>query len=324
MPLRPLKRSKFTYRGRVAIITGGSRGLGLLMARRLKEQGARLVLLARNKEELRRAEDELDDGSGTVRAIVCDVTERQHVQHAVEAAFQRFGRIDVLINNAGVIQVGPIEHMTYGDFQLAMNVHFWGALHCTEAVLPHMRRHRGGRIINIASIGGLVAVPHLAPYSASKFALVGYSNAVRAEVAKYGIRVTTVCPGLMRTGSAVNALMKGRHEAEFLWFGALSSMPLISIDARRAARKILEAGRRGVPHLTITPQAKGAAILERLMPNTMGRLMSLTTRLLPAPGGLRGDEAWPGKASRSERLPRIVTALGDQAARRNNELLMTR
>ena len=209
MPLRPLKKRKFTYRGRVAIITGGSRGLGLLMARRLKEQGARLVLLARNKEELRRAEDELDDGSGTVRAIVCDVTERQHVQHAVEAAFQRFGRIDVLINNAGIIQVGPIEHMTYGDFQLAMNVHFWGALHCTEAVLPHMRRHRSGRIINIASIGGLVAVPHLAPYSASKFALVGYSNAVRAEVAKYGIRVTTVCPGLMRTGSAVNALMKG-------------------------------------------------------------------------------------------------------------------
>jgi NAD(P)-dependent dehydrogenase (short-subunit alcohol dehydrogenase family) len=324
MRIRLRKADRFDYRGRVAVITGGSRGLGLLMARRLRGQGARLVLLARNKEELRRAEAELDAGSGHVCAVVCDVTDRQQVHYAIEFAFQRFGRVDVLINNAGVIQVGPIEHMTYGDYQLAMNVHFWGALHCTEAVLPHMQRRHCGRIINIASIGGLIAVPHLAPYAASKFALVGYSNAIRSEVAKYGIRVTTVCPGLMRTGSAVNALMKGRHAAEFAWFGTLSSLPLISIDARRAARRILEAGRRGVPHLTVTPQARAAAIFDRLMPNTMGRLLSLTTRFLPGPGGLRGDESWPGRVSRPAHLPRILTALGDQAAQRNNELLLTR
>jgi short-subunit dehydrogenase len=214
--------------------------------------------------------------------------------------------------------------MTYGDYQHAMNVHFWGALHCTEAVLPHMRRRRRGRIINIASIGGLIAVPHLAPYSASKFALVGYSDAVRAEVAKDGIRVTTVCPGLMRTGSAINALMKGRHEAEFAWFGALSSLPLISIAAPRAARKILEAGRRGIPHLTITPQARFASILDRLMPNTFGRLVAVANRMLPGPSGARGYESLPGRVSRPGALPRIVTALGDRAARRNNELLLTR
>jgi NAD(P)-dependent dehydrogenase (short-subunit alcohol dehydrogenase family) len=324
MPIRLGRARKFTYRGRVVVITGGSRGLGLLMARQLRNDGARLVLLARNKAELQRAERELGGDGRDVRAVVCDVTERQQVQSAMELAFQHFGRIDVLINNAGAIQVGPIEHMTYGDYQLAMNVHFWGALHCTEAVLPHMRRRRCGRLINIASIGGLVAVPHLAPYSASKFALVGYSNAIRAEVAKYGIRVTTVCPGLMRTGSAVNALMKGRHVAEFAWFGTLSALPLISIDARRAARRILEAGRRGVPHLTVTPQARAAAIFDRLMPNTMGRLLALTTRFLPGPGGIRGDESWPGRVSRPAHLPRILTALGDQAAERNNELLLTR
>jgi short-subunit dehydrogenase len=219
--------------------------------------------------------------------------------------------------------VGPLEQMTYGDYQHAMNVHFWGALHCTEAVLPHMRRRRFGRIINIASIGGLVAVPHLAPYSASKFAVVGYSNAVRAEVAKDGIRVTTVCPGLMRTGSAINALMKGQHEAEFAWFGALSSLPVVSIDASRAARKILAAGRRGLPHLTITPQARLAAMLDRLMPNTMGRLMALATRVLPGPAGAGGYAAWTGSESRAS-LPRVVTALGDRAAVRNNELFATR
>jgi NAD(P)-dependent dehydrogenase (short-subunit alcohol dehydrogenase family) len=313
-------RNCFTYPGRVVIITGGSRGLGLLMARQLRKEGARLALLARNREELQRANEQL--GSGTsVLAITCDVSVRASVQHAVEIVMQHFGRVDMLINNAGIIQVGPLEHMAYGDYHHAMNVHFWGALHCTEAVLPHMRRRRAGRIVNIASIGGLIAVPHLAPYSASKFALVGYSDAVRAEVAKDGIRVTTVCPGLMRTGSAVNALMKGSHEAEFAWFGALSSLPIVSIDARRAARKILYAARRGTPHLTITPQARLAAMLDRLMPNTFGRMMAVANRLLPAPAGVCGNEAWTGGESRPAALPRLVTALGDRAALRNNELL---
>ena len=319
----PGTHKRFDYAGRVAIITGGSRGLGLLIARELRKEGARVALLARNREELIRAKDQLGANSG-VLTIPCDVAERALVRQAVEIVAHHFGRIDMLVNNAGVIQVGPLEHMTYEDFQHAMNVHFWGAYHCTEAVLPYMRQKGRGRIVNIASIGGLIAVPHLAPYSASKFALVGYSDAVRAEVAKDGIRVTTVCPGLMRTGSAVNALMKGRHEAEFAWFGTLSSMPFVSIDAKRAARKIVDAARRGAPHLTITPQARLAAILDRLMPNTIGRMMTVASRALPHPAGSSGDESWPGREVRPSKLPRFATVLGDRAARRNNELLMTR
>jgi NAD(P)-dependent dehydrogenase (short-subunit alcohol dehydrogenase family) len=314
-------RNRFTYPGRVIVITGGSRGLGLLMAQQLRKQGARVVLLARNREELLRAKERV--GGAGVLTVVCDVTQRVAVQHAVEIVLQHFGRIDMLINNAGVIQVGPLEHMSYADYHHAMNVHFWGALHCTEAVLPHMRRRQCGRIVNIASIGGLIAVPHLAPYAASKFALVGYSDAVRAEVAKDGIRVTTVCPGLMRTGSAINALMKGRHEAEFAWFGALSALPLISIDARRAAKRIIDAGRRGMPHLTITPQARFAAILDRVVPNTFGRMVMLSARLLPQPTGASGDEARTGREARPGALPRAVTVLADRAARRNNELFIT-
>ena len=195
----PGTRKRFSYMGRVVIITGGSRGLGLLMARQLRKEGARVALLARNREELMRAKEQLGEDDN-VLTIACDVAERALVRQAVEIVAHHFGRIDMLINNAGIIQVGPLQHMTYGDYHHAMNVHFWGALHCTEAVLPYMRQRRCGRIVNIASIGGLIAVPHLAPYSASKFALVGYSDAVRAEVAKDGIRVTTVCPGLMRTG----------------------------------------------------------------------------------------------------------------------------
>jgi NAD(P)-dependent dehydrogenase (short-subunit alcohol dehydrogenase family) len=318
-----LRRSSFAYRGRVVIITGGSRGLGLLLARQLKKEGARLALFARNREELMRAKEELDGSA--VLAITCDVGDRSQVQQAIDIVFQHFGRIDMLINNAGIIQVGPLEQMTYSDYHQAMNAHFWGALHCTEAVLPHMRRRQSGRIINIASIGGLIAVPHLAPYTASKFAVVGYSDAIRAEVAKHGIRVTTVCPGLMRTGSATtNALVKGKHDAEFAWFAALSSMPLVSIDARRAARKIIDAGRRGLPHLTITPQARLAAIIAHLMPNTFARAMMVANRALPGPDRVWGNEAWPGREARPGRLPRLVTLLADRAAARNNELVPTR
>jgi NAD(P)-dependent dehydrogenase (short-subunit alcohol dehydrogenase family) len=315
-------RNRSTYAGRVVVITGGSRGLGFLMARELRKQGARVALLARNREELRHVTERLSGGN--VLSVPCDVGVRGEVRQAIEIVMHHFGRIDMLINNAGVIQVGPLEHMTYDDYHHAMNVHFWGALHCTEAVLPTMRRLRSGRIINIASIGGLIAVPHLAPYTASKFALVGYSDAVRAEVAKYGISVTTVCPGLMRTGSAVNALVKGRHEAEFAWFAALASLPFLSIDARRAARKIVDAGRRGTPHLTITPQARVAAILDRMMPHTFARAMMMAARLLPGPTGDAGNEAWAGREARPAALPRLVTFLGDRAAVRNNELLMTR
>jgi NAD(P)-dependent dehydrogenase (short-subunit alcohol dehydrogenase family) len=309
--------------GRVVIITGGSRGLGLLLARRFRAEGARIALLARSSEELRRAALSLDPQKQRVLPIVCDVTKKDDVNAAVEIVLQHFGRIDVLINNAGIIQVGPIEQMTYEDFQQAMAVHFWGALHGIQAVLPNMKQRRAGRIVNISSIGGLVAVPHLAPYVASKFALVGLSDALRAEVRKDGIRVTTVCPGLMRTGSALHAMIKGRHEAEFAWFGTLSALPLVAINGNRAARKIVKACRRGVAHLTITPHARALAILDRLVPNTMASLTATASRVLPKPAGREGYEAWPGLVSRPDNLPQWVTALADDAAIRNNELVFT-
>ena len=126
-----------------------------------------------------------------------------------------------------------------------------------------MRRRGFGRIVNITSIGGRVAVPHLAPYSASKFALTGLSDAVRAELAPYGIRVTTVSPGLMRTGSPVNAQVKGQHEAEYAWFAIADSLPGFSIVGRARRRQILSACRYGDPELTITLPARSADPAER-------------------------------------------------------------
>src|SRR5205823_4029010 len=135
----------------------------------------------------------------------CDVTHRREVTQFVRATRERFGRIDVLVNNAGTIEVGPMEVMTLDDYDRAMKTHFWGPLYMVLAVLPELRKRREGRIVNVSSIGGKISVPHLLPYCASKFALTGFSQGLRAELAKDGIVVTTVCPGLMRTGSPLNA-----------------------------------------------------------------------------------------------------------------------
>src|SRR5205085_5737710 len=139
--------------------------------------------------------------------------------------------------NAGIIGVGPIQTMTLADFEEAMKINFWSAVYTIEAVLRDMIRRGSGRIVNITSIGGKISVPHLLPYCASKFALVGLSEGLHAELTQQGIVVTTVCPGMMRTGSPRNAEFKGRHRAEYAWFSIGGSLPLISIDSHVAAKR---------------------------------------------------------------------------------------
>src|SRR5438045_4845904 len=195
----------FSYRDKVALITGGSRGLGLEIARQICARGAKVALIARDPEELARAKTELDRLATEVLTIQCDLLESARIQSAVQQALQRFGKIDILINNAGVIEVGPLEHLQLKDFDRAMRIHFWAPYVLQLLIVPHMRAKGGGRIVNISSIGGRIAVPHMAAYSASKFALAGFSDAIRAELARDKIYVTTVTPGLMPTGADVDA-----------------------------------------------------------------------------------------------------------------------
>jgi NAD(P)-dependent dehydrogenase (short-subunit alcohol dehydrogenase family) len=313
-------RHAIDFNGRVVVITGGSRGLGLVMARMLVDEGARVVLLARDMGELARASDDLEARGGEVMTLRCDVRRRAEARAAIDQVIERWHAVDVLINNAGMIQVGPLEHMEHEDFENAMATHFWGPLHLILEVAPIMR-HRGfGRIVNITSIGGRLAVPHLAPYCASKFALVGLSDAVRAELDQFGIRVTTVAPGLMRTGSPVNAQFKGQHEVEYAWFKTASSIPGLTIAAERAARKIIEACRYGDGELTITPHAKLAAVANVVAPASVSRALALVARMLPGPNGAHGNAMKKGRESESSWTPSMVTRLTDRAAVANNEI----
>ncbi|HEY8370301.1 MAG TPA: SDR family oxidoreductase [Thermodesulfobacteriota bacterium] len=304
--------------GRVVLVTGSSRGLGLALAEAFARERARLVICARGEAGLEEARRRLVAQGAEVLARPCDVADRASVEALVEAATRRFGRIDVLVNNAGTIVVGPIETRTADDFEAAMRTMFFGVLHPTLAVLPDMRRRREGRIVTITSIGGKVAIPHLAPYTAAKFAAVGFSEGLRAELARDGIRVVTVVPGLMRTGSHLDARFGGRHRAEFTWFSLGATLPLVSTSAERAARRIVAATRRGDPEVTLTPQAALLARLNGVAPGLTADVLGLVNRLLPPPDGL-GAATRAGHESETPLTRSPLTALGRRAAARYNQ-----
>jgi short-subunit dehydrogenase len=303
----------------VVLITGGSRGLGLALAEEFRRQGAHLALLARDEDELNAARMQLIrrlPASREILLLTGDVSEPPSVQQAVESCLQHFGRIDVLVNNAGVIHVGAIESQTHSDFKQAMDVNFWGVVNTTLAVLPHMLDRRAGRIVNITSIGGIVSMPHLLPYNASKFAAMGFSLGLRAELTGKGVAVTTIVPGLMRTGSYMNATFKGKAADEYSWFSVSSSLPGISISAARAAHQIVEAAWRKKGEVILGMSAKVGSRLYSLFPGLGADVLGLLNRVLPAAGSKKGKL---GRESRTPVSESVVTKLGQAAAERYNQ-----
>src|SRR5216110_3258616 len=316
--VRFIRTACYPLRDKVVVITGGSRGLGLVLARYVCARGGNVALIARDSEELARAKADLALHGSVVLTIECDLLDAEQIRSAVRRIIDRFDKIDILINNAGIIEVGPLEHITPDDFERAMRLHFWAPFELILQIVPEMRTWGGGRIVNISSIGGKVAVPHLAPYSASKFALTGFSDALRAELARDNIYVTTVAPGMMRTGSHVNAKFKGKHDIEFAWFAASAGAPLISMNADRAARKILAACRRGQPSLTLTFAARLQVLANALFPNLTGYAMRLMNRFLPESAGAEGNQSLAGSEVR-RLIPDWLTRSADKATARNNE-----
>ena len=318
------QRRKMDWAGRTVLVTGGSRGLGLELARQLVDAGANVAICARDRQDLARARRILKRRAKhvgqkvKVLALPCDVTQPAQVKKTVATVTKTIGPIDVLINNAGIIQVGPLAEMEQREYEEAINTHYWGPWHTIQAVLPGMRERGAGRIINVASIGGKVSIPHLHPYSASKHALVGLSEGYRAELLRENIYVTTVCPGLIRTGSPKNAVYKGQHRDEQTWFTISDSLPGWTMSSGKTARAILEAGRYGKGTVVLSLPAKVLASLNGVAPQLVSEVSGLINRWLPNPGGI-GSERASGEESASSWSPSFLTKLTQQAAHRNNE-----
>jgi NAD(P)-dependent dehydrogenase (short-subunit alcohol dehydrogenase family) len=305
-----LRRQAADLRGQVALVTGGSRGLGYLLARELGRQGCRLAICARDPAEVERARADLSRQGFEVFAQPCDVGDRAQVERLIAATTAEFGGVDILVNNAGVIQAGPFDSQTEADFREAMDVMFWGTFYPTLAVLPQMRARRAGRIVNVTSIGGKVAVPHLLPYDCAKFAAVALSEGLRAELARDGIVVTTIAPGLMRTGSILNAIFKGPKRTEFAAFSVLGSLPVVSMDAEGAAQQIVEAARRGEAERILGLPANLLARFHGLFPGTTADILGMVNRVLPQADGAAKDRARGMELHEEVRSPRFDALIG--------------
>jgi short-subunit dehydrogenase len=310
--------TKYSVKGKVVLITGGSRGLGLILARQLAAKGARLAICSRTADQLGNAQTELESSGAEVYSIVADVSDQSQVTSMVNEVLTHYGSLDILINNAGIIQVGPQDAMTLADYESSMKNNFWSALYTMLEVIPHFKKQKFGRIVNITSIGGKIAMPHLLPYVASKFALVGLSEGMHAELKKDNIIVTTVVPNLMRTGSPRNITVKGDHASEYAWFKLSGSSPMLSLDADYAARKIINAMEYGDGELVLSVTARLAVFLQGMSPGFIPTLLGIANNLLPA-NVYGGDAPRKGYESESELSLSGVGVLSDQAATRNNE-----
>jgi NAD(P)-dependent dehydrogenase (short-subunit alcohol dehydrogenase family) len=311
--------NKYKLENQVVLVTGGSRGLGLVLCRQLAALGARLAICARTTDQLTNAVQEIRDSGSEIIGITADLREISQAQKTVGEVIAHYGRLDVLINNAGIVQVGPVETMTIEDFEDAMQTNFWASLYTIYAALPQFRSQREGRIVNISSIGGKIAVPHLLPYTASKFALTGLSEGLHAELKKDNIHVTTVVPHLMRTGSPRNITVKGNHEAEYAWFKISDSAPLLAQDVERSARKIIRAIQYGEGETILAFTAKLATVAKGIAPSWVSGFLSMADRFLPdnKAGGLRKKKGFEAESGRSRGT---TAARTDYASIRNNEI----
>ena len=285
----------------------------------LKTLCCRIAICGRDADRLESARQRLDRMGVEVFATPCDVSSQEAVTAMIAAVRAHFGQIDILVNNAGQIRVAPVDNVSVQDFEQAMGVMFWGVVYPTLAVLPHMRQRGAGRIATITSVGGKVSIPHLLPYSCAKFAAVGFCEGLRAEVAHDGVQVTTIVPGLMRTGSHRNAEFGGKARKEAGWFGLGASLPLLSISAGSAARKIVHAIRGGEAERILTPQAQLLSAAHGLWPGFVSDLLTRMNQLLPGPS--RDDSTARGHSLEKD-LPgwwKAATALGRRAAIQLNQ-----
>ncbi len=250
-----------SWQGKVALVTGASSGIGRLLSLRLARAGARLALVARRAELLERLAQEISGFAEAPLVLPCDVAERPHVDSAAERALGHFGKVDVLVNNAGYGHHRRFLDWDVADIERMMRVNYLGTVYWTKALLPQMVERRSGWIVFMASVAGKIGVPDESAYVASKFAMVGLAEALSLEVESDGVHVLTVCPGAIDT--------------EFFDAEALERMPAVArrsmIEPERVVDGLMRALARGRSEVTIPGSIAGAYLVRAAAPALMRR-----------------------------------------------------
>lgn len=188
-----------TLEGQVAVITGGSTGVGRSVGELFVQDGAQVVLAARTESKLKAAAESLRSRGGDVLAVPTDVSKRKHCEQLIAQAVDAFGKVDILVNNAGVGIYNPVDDLSDEELETLLSINLKGTIYCSQAVFPMMKERGSGHILNVASIAGKVGLPWESGYNASKFAMVGFGQSLKKEGIRYGVRVHNICPGGINT-----------------------------------------------------------------------------------------------------------------------------
>jgi uncharacterized protein len=275
------------FRDRSVVVTGASSGIGYDVALAFGEQGANVALLARRRLQLEELAQKINKVGGRALALDCDVTDRSRVFWSIDQAREAFGKVDILINSAGLLIAETVEETKPEDLERMMAVNVFGALNAMQAVLPLMRKQKSGNIVNISSLAGRRGVSPLGGYSATKFALVGITEALRVELINTGVRVSLVMPGVIDTPMARGAL---KHES-------IKGMPaMMAMPARWVTWAVLAAAAFGLTEVDVPPGAAVAEKLASLFPGVTDALISMGSRFLQTAtqmmsGGEKKDDA---------------------------------
>lgn len=239
------------------VITGATSGIGRATALEFARAGAKVVIAGRRVERLRELAAEIEAKGGEVLAVQTDVAEEVQVEALITQTLERFGRIDTLVNNAGVAMAAKFDEQSMADFRRVMEVNFWGAVYACKAAVPHMKQQKNGVIINVSSAFGKRGMPFETAYCASKFALAGFSEALRAEVMSDGIDVSTIFPGAVETEIFEQAANQAGLELPAF---------IPKFPARELAKIIVRDARYPQPEIVLAADAIGIDLMNKFAP----------------------------------------------------------
>lgn len=274
-----VSRKMTQFSGKVVVITGAASGIGRALSVALTKRGARVAMVDLDRQGLAETARRVDEAGGTPCTYLVDVADRNAVHALAQEIESSFGGADIVINNAGVAQIARVEDLSYEDLEWVMNINFWGMVYGTKAFLPQLRAKGAGHIVNVSSIFGLIAVPHQAAYNAAKFAIRGFTEALRHELHGSSIHVSCVHPGGIKTNIVRNARFLQSAQAT-VREDAVSGFDLIAFSTpEKAAQIIIKGIERNKGRILVGPDARIIDWLQRLMPVSYGRLLFRGGRL---------------------------------------------